>query len=145
MTTNRVMTFDVAMLSRIHWPINFGYLSMEQEESIWKIWRTKWKSQNEEVVKQSNGQLGQEEIDTDLKNFDMWRDNSQMGTQDPSGLNGREIRNIFLGARTMANGGFVKWSFVRMCYTNTIRFRKDMRERQLTAEAALIAGGQRRQ
>jgi hypothetical protein len=137
------MTFDVAMLSRIHWPINFGYLNVEQEESIWSIWRAKWKTQNEEVIERSNGQLSQEEVDTDLRNFDTWRENSRMSNQDTSGLNGREIRNIFLSARTMANGGFVKWSFVRMCYTNTIRFRKDMRDRQLTADAALIAGPRR--
>lgn len=138
------MTFDVAMLSRIHWPINFGYLTMEQEENIWKIWRYKWKTQNEEVVERSNGQLDLQKVDTNLQHFDTWRENSRMSNQDPSGLNGREIRNIFLGARTMANGGFVEWSFVRMCYTNTIRFRKDMRERQLKTESSLIAGDHRR-
>ncbi|KAJ8107075.1 hypothetical protein OPT61_g9115 [Boeremia exigua] len=143
MTTNRVMTFDVAMLSRIHWPINFGYLDTEQEDNIWKIWRAKWKSQNEEVMKQSDGVISQNEVNDELKHFDIWRDSFQMGNQDPSGLNAREIRNIFMGARTMANGGFVKWNFIRMCYTNTMRFRKEMRDRQLTAESALIAGVRR--
>jgi hypothetical protein len=141
MTTNRVMTFDVAMLSRIHWPINFGYLSIEQEKRIWDIWRDKWKIQNERVVERSNGQLDQDRVDKDLGHFDTWLQNMQIGTQDSSGLNGREIRNIFLGARTMANGGFVEWDFIKMCYTNTIRFRKDMRERQLKTESSLIAGG----
>ncbi|KAH9862850.1 hypothetical protein J1614_010943 [Plenodomus biglobosus] len=144
MTTNRVMTFDVAMLSRIHWPISFGYLSMEQEKKIWEIWRGKWKTQNEEVIRRSNGHLSEQDLDSHLGQFDMWRRNSGISNQDPSGLNGREIRNIFMGARTMANGGFVEWNFVTTCYANTIRFRREMRERQIKVEATLIAGGQRR-
>lgn len=36
MTTNRVMTFDVAMLSRCHYAVNFESITLKQEQDIWQ-------------------------------------------------------------------------------------------------------------
>ncbi|ORY14028.1 P-loop containing nucleoside triphosphate hydrolase protein, partial [Clohesyomyces aquaticus] len=141
LTTNRVMTFDVAMLSRVHWPINFGFFNEGQEAKVWNIWRTKWKRQNEEVVNRSDGRLTHNDVDREVNRYDQWRSTLIDANATNSRLNGREIRNIFLGARTMAAGNLVEWDFIRACYSYTTRFRSEMHDRRIKTEGNLVAAG----
>ena len=83
MTTNRIMTFDVAMLSRCHYTIDFKTLSLEQEQKIWGRYMDKLNEHNSEK---------KVEIE------DWVRQN----TKRPTKLSGREIRNVFTTAQTLA-------------------------------------------
>ena len=140
MTTNRILTFDIAMLSRIHWPINFGHLSKENETRIWAIWQQKWELQNQQVMDRSGGHITGVDLETEKNRGNAWHTTmSSISGEQGSGLNGREIRNIFLGARTMADGGIVKWEFIEVCYANILKFRRDMADVRAKSDARLTA------
>ncbi len=83
MTTNRVMTFDVAMLSRCHYAIDFKTLSLDQEQKIWERWMDKLNERNSEK---------KHEIEDWVKQI----------TKRQTKLSGREIRNVFTTAQTLA-------------------------------------------
>jgi AAA+ superfamily predicted ATPase len=83
MTTNRVLTFDVAMLSRCHYAINFGSLSHTQEKEIWKGYLSQLDDRNSHHKK---------DIEAWVKAI----------TKKRTKLNGRDIRNVFTTAQTLA-------------------------------------------
>jgi AAA+ superfamily predicted ATPase len=83
MTTNRILTFDVAMLSRCHYAINFGSLSHKQEKEIWKGYLSQLDRKNCK----------------DKKEVEKWVAGI---TKKRTKLNGRDIRNIFTTAQTLA-------------------------------------------
>ena len=83
MTTNRVMTFDVAMLSRCHYAIDFKTLSLEQEQKIWASYMDKLNEHNSEK---------KDEIEDWVRQI----------TKRQTKLSGREIRNVFTTAQTLA-------------------------------------------
>ena len=83
MTTNRVMTFDVAMLSRCQYAVNFKSLTLQQERGIW-----------ESYVDQLNDKNchRKSEVEDWIKQI----------TKKKTKLSGREIRNVFTVAQTLA-------------------------------------------
>jgi hypothetical protein len=129
MTTNRVTTFDIAMLSRINWSINFGDLTPQAELDIWTNWFSKWRRQNEALLRDlpmSMGPQAKSEFDKDKQRAEDFLDLIKSHSGKVAKLNGREIRNIFMTSRTMANGGLVKFKYISDCYWNIIRFRDEM-------------------
>ena len=89
MTTNRIMTFDVAMLSRCHYAIDFKPLSLDQEQEIWMRYVDKLNEHNSEK---------KDEIEDWVKHL----------TKRQTKLNGREIRNVFTTAQTLAQAEYNK-------------------------------------
>lgn len=83
MTTNRVMTFDVAMLSRCHYAVNFKSLTLNQEKEIWQ------------------GYVDQLTDENSSRKSDIQRWVNQI-TKKQTNLSGREIRNLFTTAQTLA-------------------------------------------
>ena len=83
MTTNRIMTFDVAMLSRCHYTIDFKPLSLDQGKKIWGSYMDKLNEHNSEK---------KDEIE----------DWVRLITKRQTKLSGREIRNVFTTAQTLA-------------------------------------------
>lgn len=84
MTTNRVMSLDFAIVSRINFAINFGELTTIQQKQIWLNWHKKLNSRNCENT-------------TDVKKWiEALLKRKQLS------LNGREIRNVFTTAQTLA-------------------------------------------
>ncbi|KAJ4291004.1 hypothetical protein N0V90_010200 [Kalmusia sp. IMI 367209] len=137
MTTNRVLTFDVAMLSRINWPINFGHLSKDNEARIWKMWCEKWKRQNQENAKKM-GKDAMKKVEKEEQECDSWKktmERQRVGQKEGSTMNGREIRNIFMTASTMAEENeIVSWETIVNCYWNTVHFRSEMENIRTQAE-----------
>ena len=83
MTTNRVMTFDVAMLSRCHYAVNFKSLTLEQEKAIWMGYVDQLTDRNS----------------SQKHEIKAWVDQI---TKKKTKLSGREIRNVFTTAQTLA-------------------------------------------
>jgi SpoVK/Ycf46/Vps4 family AAA+-type ATPase len=131
MTTNRVMTFDVAMLSRCHYAITFKKLSLEQERLIWK------------------GYMGQLDDNTcslkERQDLETWIDEmtSEDRPKNIQRLNGREIRNVFTTAQTLAQGEAVDKRItskhVKSAYNRTTDFLQSMWDRVNRGEKNLYA------
>lgn len=136
MTTNRVTSFDIAMLSRIHWPINFGNMKVKHEIDIWKKWIEKLKAHNEKLNKNRRIKL-QDGFKDSAWFLREWGKNEE----NPAILNGREIRNIFVAAYTKADGGIVKWEHVMDFRDNIVAFRNEMRDTRIKTEGRLLVGG----
>ena len=83
MTTNRVMTFDVAMLSRCHYAVNFKSLTVNQEKAIWMGYVHQLTDQNSSQTREIKDWVNQ------IK-------------KKVTKLRGREIRNVFTTAQTLA-------------------------------------------
>lgn len=141
MTTNRVQTFDIAMLSRIHWPINFGEMTAKVEMDIWKLWTDKWKKHNLNLLKNPLSPITNDEVDQQERMWDASLRTILAEQGKSATVNGREIRNIFITAYTMANGGLIKFEYIHECYHNLKRFRNEMKETRLRGEGQLLARG----
>ncbi|KAL8775343.1 MAG: hypothetical protein Q9209_000350 [Squamulea sp. 1 TL-2023] len=83
MTTNRVMTFDVAMLSRCHYTVHFKSLTLQQEKDIWIGYVNQLTDKNSSDIPQIRSWVNQI-------------------TKKRTKLSGREIRNVFTTAQTLA-------------------------------------------
>ena len=83
MTTNRVMTFDVAMLSRCHYAVAFKFLTVAQEKAIWMGYVAQLTDQNSSQKHEIQAWVNQI---------------TKKGTK----LSGRDIRNVFTTAQTLA-------------------------------------------
>lgn len=90
MTTNRITTFDPAILSRVHHAVNFKELSKNKQADIWDMWL--------QIMSEKN--LCQRQELEKIQNWvnDNWRKLKGGGYS----LNGREIRNILIVAQTLA-------------------------------------------
>jgi ATP-dependent 26S proteasome regulatory subunit len=86
MTTNRVMTIDPAMVSRIHYALALGALDKEQEARIWKSYTKQLKPENCNEISKIKDWVG---LKTKKKISEM---------------NGRQIRNLFTTAQALAEG-----------------------------------------
>ena len=123
MTTNRVMTFDVAMLSRCHYAINFKSLTLQQERDIWKSY-----------IDQLNDRNCHRKAEVE--------DWVRQITKKKTKLSGREIRNVFTVAQTLAqaepNKKIMKKHLERV-YDRLIEFLDDMEKNKTTQQALLNA------
>lgn len=122
MTTNRVMTFDVAMLSRCHYAVNFKPLTLSQEQKIWQDYVAQLTNENSK--------------DKDL--ISNW---VTMITKKRTKLSGREIRNVFTTAQTLAqaDGGQVERKHLERVYDRLMEFSEAMEKNKTTQQALLNA------
>jgi AAA+ superfamily predicted ATPase len=86
MTTNRVVAFDPAILSRIHHAVNFGEPNSEQEYKIWKLWINR---------------LADQGLCDDSNDLQKWAKETKKESRRYI-LSGREIRNVFIMAQMLA-------------------------------------------
>ncbi|KAL8702463.1 MAG: hypothetical protein Q9201_004368 [Fulgogasparrea decipioides] len=123
MTTNRVMTFDVAMLSRCHYAVQFKSLTLQQERDIWLGYVGQLTAQNSSNIP---------EIENWVKQI----------TKKRTRLSGREIRNVFTTAQTLAqaepNKKLMKKHLERV-YDRLIDFADAMEKNKTTQQALLNA------
>lgn len=123
MTTNRVMTFDVAMLSRCHYAVNFKSLTLQQEKDIWQGYFRQLTDQNS---------AGRPEIQTWLNQI----------TKKRTRLSGREIRNLFTTAPTLAQAEPSKKimkKHLERVYDRLMEFSEEMEKSKTTQQALLNA------
>ncbi|KAL8732268.1 MAG: hypothetical protein Q9166_002840 [cf. Caloplaca sp. 2 TL-2023] len=123
MTTNRVMTFDVAMLSRCHYAVNFKSLTLQQEKDIWQGYVRQLTDQN------SSGKF---EIQTWVSQI----------TKKRTKLSGREIRNLFTTAQTLAQAEpskKVMKKHLERVYDRLMEFSEAMEKNKTTQQALLNA------
>ncbi|ROW07756.1 hypothetical protein VMCG_03439 [Cytospora schulzeri] len=117
MTTNRITTFDPAILSRVHHAVNFKELSKPKQADIWELWL--------EIMceKELCEQQGLEEIKGWI--HDNWRKLKGGGYS----LNGREIRNILIVAQTLAwrpgQPCKITLEVIKRAYESKVEFRQD--------------------
>ena len=127
MTTNRVMTFDVAMLSRCHYAVNITSLTLEQEKDIWQSYVDQLTSKNSS---------GKEHIERWVK--DITRKTKSVRTI----LSGREIRNVFTTAQTLAQAEpdkKLRKEHLERVYDRIIGFAAEMKENKSMQEFHLNA------
>lgn len=122
MTTNRVLTLDAAMISRIHYAINLPPLEREQEEQIWLSYLQQLTTRN----------------CAEISKIETWA--KKLVKKAPSGLNGREIRNLFTAAQTLAKGesesdGKIYLEHLERIYETMQSFRKDMNRLLIEAKS----------
>jgi ATP-dependent 26S proteasome regulatory subunit len=124
MTTNRVLTLDAAMVSRIHYAISLPPLNREQEDQIWK-------SYLQQLTTKNCAEIGP---------IKTWAE--KQTKKSPSGLNGREIRNLFTAAQMLAVGdsegnGKIHLTHMQRIFETMQGFRKDMN--RLLIEAGMVS------
>ncbi|KAI4104300.1 MAG: hypothetical protein LQ339_003919 [Xanthoria mediterranea] len=127
MTTNRVMTFDVAMLSRCHYAVNFTSLTLAQEKEIWQSYVDQLTSKNSS---------GKQHIESWVK--DITRKTKSLRTI----LSGREIRNVFTTAQTLAQAEpdkKIRKEHLERVYDRIIGFAAEMKENKSMQELHLNA------
>ncbi|KAL8742133.1 MAG: hypothetical protein Q9184_008300, partial [Pyrenodesmia sp. 2 TL-2023] len=127
MTTNRVMTFDVAMLSRCHYAVNFKSLTHKQEQNIWNGY-----------VEQLNAQNS-----TGKNNIAAWVNDITKRTKNQgTRLSGREIRNVFTTAQTLAQAEpdkKIQKKHLERVYDQIMGFAEEMEKTKTTQQALLNA------
>lgn len=111
LTSNRVKIFDEAFQSRIHIAIRYKDLSGAERAGIWKLWLNK--------VKDSIDNMG--EMEAELE---------EEGELYKADLNGRQIRNAFRSAMTLAKGEpgekKLKWKTLKKVLNSTVEFQQYM-------------------
>ncbi len=127
MTTNRVMTFDVAMLSRCHYAVNFNSLTHKQEQNIWQAYVEQLNHQNSARKPEIEAWVG--EITKKTKNPQIR-------------LSGREIRNVFTTAQTLAQAEpdkKIQKKHLERVYDRIMDFAESMKHNKTTQQALLNA------
>lgn len=136
MTTNRITTFDPAILSRVHHAVNFKELSKPKQADIWDMWL--------QIMSDKNlCEHGELEI---IQGWvrDHWRKLKGGGYS----LNGREIRNILIVAQTLAfrNGRDRKITLdiIQRVYESKVDFRQDTETMHNEATGLIASKSNRR-
>jgi hypothetical protein len=127
MTTNRVMTLDAAMVSRIHYAVSLGPLDKDQETKIWKSYTEQLDSRNCK----------------DVLNIKKWAETKTK--KKTSDMNGRQIRNLFTTAQALAEGelvegqsdgtGKISLDHLQRVNDTMTAFREDMQELLILARS----------
>ena len=124
MTTNRLIVLDPAIISRIHYSIGFDSLSHDQENELWERW-----------VKR----LERKSLLKPGWNAKSWlQQTSEMSGGATMSMNGREIRNTWIGAQLLSfKGGEVKVGKdeLQSCFLARQRFQRESQTLALKAEA----------
>jgi len=126
MTTNRVLKMDIAMLSRIHYAVHFQNLSPDQEASIWQ-------QQRDQLTKKNCSDLPA--IDKWIKDKLIKKNKNQC-----TGLNGREIHNVFKTAQRLGDGEGekIRESDLEEAFDAVTTFRTEMKQRVSNAQKKLV-------
>lgn len=134
LTTNRVLKLDIAMLSRIHYAINFTELTKEQEKGIWDEQLLQLEETKGNVTSMEKSRIRQY-VESYQKRPRGTRFNQRIV------LNGREIHNVFKTAQHMANGDGgrrIMKEDLEAAVGAIETFRSDMRDRVERAERQLV-------
>lgn len=122
MTTNRIMSIDVAVQSRLHYAIRFDYLNQDQLRAILKTFQA---------------QLDESNCDTEEKpKIQDWLEENVENMKEKF-MNGRDIRNLFMGTQWLAkkDGGKIRLEHLKRVYNAAQRFRTDMERTRIQKEA----------
>ncbi|KAI9693059.1 MAG: hypothetical protein M1822_005054 [Bathelium mastoideum] len=119
MTTNRVKSVDLAMQSRIHLAVMYGELEGIRSRQVWESF----------IEQLKPGKNATEEEIERIKDF-VQKDKDDWGPMGPDRLNGRQIRNIFTLAQTLAqdHNGFIKLDDIKDSFKSTVKFRDQLRQ-----------------
>ena len=123
MTTNRVMTFDVAMLSRCHYAVNFKSLTLQQEKDIWQGYVSQLTDENSRGKSKIQDWVG-------------------LITKKRTRLSGREIRNVFTTAQTLAQAEpskKIEKKHLERVYDRLMEFSDEMEKNKTTQQVLLNA------
>jgi len=124
MTTNRIMSIDIAVQSRLHYAIRFDYLNMDELRGIFETFQA---------------QLDDSNCDTDEREKirSWWNDN--LGDMKERCINGRDVRNLFMGTQLLAKkrGGRIRLDHLKRVHTATQKFRTEMERTRLQKEAEM--------
>jgi hypothetical protein len=115
MTTNRVKSIDLAIQSRINLAVMYPELEGDRGKKVWQGY----------VAQLRDGANSTEAAIQDIRD---WIENKdEMGSD---GLNGRQIRNIFTLAQTLAqkDDGKIKLEHIKNIWRSTVKFRKQLQE-----------------
>ncbi|PKY00286.1 P-loop containing nucleoside triphosphate hydrolase protein [Aspergillus campestris IBT 28561] len=111
MTTNRVVAFDPAILSRIHHAVNFGEPNSDQEYRIWKLWIDR---------------LHEQGLCDDSSDLRKWAKETTKASRRYI-LSGREIRNVFIMAQMLVERPNSDLRIKREHLTAAYNYKKDFR------------------
>lgn len=131
MTTNRMVAFDPAILSRIHHAVNFGEPDSNQEERIWNLWLDRLNSQG---------------LCDDYRDLKDWVHDTMSDTRRPHLLSGREIRNIFIVAQMLAEKEDGDVKITRAQVNSAYKYRKIFRHdtEKIRTEAKTLLADRKR-
>ena len=125
MTTNRLIVLDPAIISRIHYSINFENLDIDQENRLWERWVQRL--EEKDILK----------IGWDPKGW--LKESSKITMGNLLSMNGREIRNIWINAQLLSFGdaGTVKVGKdqLQSCFLARQRFLRESQALAMKAEA----------
>jgi len=111
LTTNRVVAFDAAVLSRVHHAVNFGVGDEALEAKMFRLWFQRAKKHG--VIVQPD------KVDEWIMSFE--RDQKRSFCQ-----NGREIRNVFLMTQDLHEDGLIRIDDLKRVYRWKVSFREEM-------------------
>lgn len=110
MTTNRIVSVDYAVQSRIHYAVRFNELDISQIEQIWKTFRRQLNESNCSKSEQTKIDTWFAIAKTQLKN---------------SKFTGRDIRNVFIIAQLLGYPAITKDN-IEKAVNQTQSFRNDL-------------------
>ena len=124
LTTNRLTVLDPAIISRIHYSVNFDNLSPDQENALWVRWARRLESKDLLVSGwNAKGWL---------------QETSEMSNGATTSMNGREIRNIWIIAQLLSfnDEGEVKVGKDELysCFSARQRFQRESKLLALKAD-----------
>jgi len=122
MTTNRIMSIDIAVQSRLHYAVRFDYLNEEALRAIFQTFQA---------------QLDDSNCDADEREKirSWWTEN--VGDMKDRCINGRDVRNLFMGIQLLAkkDGGKIRLDHLKRVHTATQKFRTEMERTRLQKES----------
>jgi SpoVK/Ycf46/Vps4 family AAA+-type ATPase len=119
LTTNRIKSIDIAMQSRIQYAIRYPELDKPRSTKVWETYANQ--------LNESNC-VNKHEIIHWIKNI---KDEMYSGESRHDGLNGRDIRNIFTSAETLAYGDErtehkISLKHIKQMYFATLQFLREL-------------------
>jgi AAA+ superfamily predicted ATPase len=127
MTTNRIMSIDIAVQSRLHYAIRFGYPSEDEIRNI---------------VGTFHKQLDHTNCSAGEKNkIETWLEDNLDSMKDRYG-NGRDIRSLFMSTQWLSrkDGGKITLRHLQTVYRAAQSFRSQMEKTRLKKEAETALG-----
>jgi hypothetical protein len=122
MTTNRIISIDFAVQSRIHYAVRFTQLQRDGIKSIWKTFRKQ--------LNDSNSKADERE------KIDRWFVDG-IGRLKDARFTCRDIRNVFIVAQLLSYPWFTLANF-RKAVESTTEFRKDLEKNNFKIEQQSI-------
>lgn len=119
MTTNRIISVDFAVQSRIHYAIRFVHFKRHKIRQVWKTFQ--------DQLNVSNCDDGEKDA------IDEWFKDDGIGRLQGESFTGRDIRNVFIVAQGL---GYPRITLenLKKAIEQTTEFRRNLRESNYKAE-----------